>query len=118
MIEWANVGAVLSAVIVGGEAARRWVVKPVAEILERSRLRDEDWNGVPDRPGVPGRSGVMAVLGEHTDTLSTLNDFASDTNERVTRLETGRKESHAETVKMWSAIEAVAKRPPDPSEEP
>lgn len=112
MIDWGNVILEVGGVVVLAESARRWVVKPVAEILERSRHRDEDWNGVPDRPGVPGRPGVMTVLGEHSASMVTLNDFAADTNERVTRLEDDREAAHVEALKMWNAIEAVAKATP------
>lgn len=104
-VDWGQTAGVVVAGLALLEGARRWVVKPLQELLERARLRDEDWNGVPARPGVPGRPGVMAELGA-------LKTFASDTNERVTRLEVDRDKAHDEANRMWAAIEAVAKASP------
>lgn len=114
--DWGQIAAVVIAATAAEEFVRRRVVKPVAEILDRSRHRDEDWNGVPSRPGVPGRPGVMAVLGEHSADLSTLKTFASEAAVRFARLDDEKELAHEEALKMWAAIEAVAKsRPPEPA---
>lgn len=112
MIDWGNELIVIASAVAVGESARRWVVKPIAELLERSRLRDEDWNGVLGRPGVPGRPGVMAVLGEHSESLTTLKGFAAEAADRFVTLESDREAAHEEALKMWEAIKAVAQATP------
>lgn len=49
--------------IIGGAAAV--LRKPITAVRRVFRFLDnfrDDWDGVPDRPGVPGRSGVMVRL--------------------------------------------------------
>lgn len=45
------------------------VIKPMIEPL---RFIVEDWNGVPGRPGVEGRKGLMVRLADHDDVLAAI----------------------------------------------
>ena len=51
-------------VAVGGALAAiaKWVVIPVARMVRRVAQFLEDWLGEPERPGDPGRAGVMERL--------------------------------------------------------
>lgn len=50
-------------IAVGGAAAVVWrALRPVAQLVGRTNEFLDDWFGTPDRPGVPGRQGVMPRL--------------------------------------------------------
>ncbi len=53
----------VAAVAVAGQAALVWrTFRGVRRIVDRMDDLVDDWHGVPERPGVPGRLGVMARL--------------------------------------------------------
>ncbi|WP_200302215.1 hypothetical protein [Streptomyces adelaidensis] len=53
----------VAAVAVAGLAALAWrTFRGVRRIVDRMDDLVDDWHGVPERPGVPGRLGVMARL--------------------------------------------------------
>src|SRR5690242_12046728 len=52
-------------------AVLTWVKKKVSWVikkLEPISQMVEDWNGIPDRPGIPGRPSVMESIEEIRDT--------------------------------------------------
>jgi hypothetical protein len=68
---------IIIAGVVAGAVAGVWglIHKPVRAIKAAVEFLNEfqgDWRGVPDRPGVPGREGVMPRLSriEHEVTLN------------------------------------------------
>ena len=61
-----TVAAILSALAV----IWRMVVKPMRLLADRHGEFLDDWQGVPARPGVPERVGVMAHLALHDDVLA------------------------------------------------
>ena len=61
-----TVAAILSALAV----IWRMVVKPLRLLADRHGEFLDDWQGVPARPGVPERVGVMAHLALHDDVLA------------------------------------------------
>jgi HAMP domain-containing protein len=69
------------------EAIRRWLIEPIREILERSRIRDEDYYGTPARPGVPARPGIMQRL--QTIDAQVNNNGGSSMKDAVDRVELG-----------------------------
>ncbi len=67
---WEFLVAAATAVMAGGAVLRR--VWPFARAWAQFL---EDWNGEPDRPGVPGRQGVLARL--HTlEAVAAENGYA------------------------------------------
>jgi hypothetical protein len=61
----------IAAVAIAGGVALLWRVTRGARHLVR-RLDEfaDDWQGLPNRPGVPGHAGVMARLGAIEDRLA------------------------------------------------
>lgn len=85
-----DTGAITAAVGVivgvGGTLITTWQRwrKPIKDI----RLLAEDWHGEPDRPGVPGRPGVMVRLASieselHTNGGGTLRDAVQRTEQAI-----------------------------------
>lgn len=54
--------AAITAIAAALAAIVQWVLRPAGRFLKGLRTFLEDWNGEPDRPGVPGRPGVMAYI--------------------------------------------------------
>lgn len=67
--------AILTAIgVIGG--ALWWVIQ---KVLRPLAIVAEDWRGEPDRPGVPGRPGVMVQLAELRSQVSDVHSTqASD----------------------------------------
>ncbi|GIH27605.1 hypothetical protein Aph01nite_59150 [Acrocarpospora phusangensis] len=74
------------AVIVGGITALVVVRKSLKKLSDFM----DDWNGEPDRPGVPGRLGVMQRL-EAIESEVKIN-HGSSLKDAVNRIETGLNE--------------------------
>jgi len=79
--------------LLGGALAAiaRWGVRPVVGLIRQVREFLEDWRGEPDRPGVPGRRGVMERLERiewHVGNGSEprLRDVVNDTRAELARL--------------------------------
>lgn len=53
-------------VVLGGAGGILWKTlgSPLVKLMSRTNEFLDDWFGVPDRDGVPGRKGVMVRLGE------------------------------------------------------
>lgn len=68
------------------------IVKPMRALIDRAEVFWSDWAGVQDRPGVPGRKGVMERISAIEHELTTngggsLRDAVSRTEARAIRLE-------------------------------
>lgn len=108
-VDTTQVAAVLAFVAgVGSSAAVFWVrvVKPARTLIARAEEFWEDWSGVPDRPGVTGRPGVMLRLAgmearqtavEHelrTNGGDSLRDAVKRTETAVSRIEVQMAQAH------------------------
>lgn len=88
----AGFGAVIGAT---GMAAVLWskVIKPLRAVMKSLEQMFEDWNGVPRRPGVPARLGVMerfersdAIQAEQGAQLRTLAETQQEQGAQLARL--------------------------------
>lgn len=75
---WASIGAFLG-MVVTAVTAFTMIGRPVRKMMVGWRLMMEDWHGEADRPGVPGRPGIMVRMASfdhelRTNTGSTLRD--------------------------------------------
>lgn len=70
--DWGAFVGLLLAVI----ALLTWLLRPVFKFFRFLGEFRDDWKGEPERPGVPGRPGVM----------STLSDIRSDANALAARV--------------------------------
>lgn len=77
----------LGGVITTAGLAWTKVVRPLRATMERFRLFAEDWDGEPDRPGVPGRLGVMVRLATIEGELRP--DHGGSMRDSVNRIESG-----------------------------
>lgn len=55
--------------------------------LTRFRLMLVDWSGVPDRPGVPGRDGVMKQLEAHGKELTKQSGLLDEHTKQLSELQ-------------------------------
>lgn len=75
--------AILTAIgVIGG--ALWWVIQ---KVLRPLAIVAEDWRGEPDRPGVPGRPGVMVQLSELRSLLETERTARRALERRVAMVE-------------------------------
>lgn len=61
-----------------------WVIQ---KVLRPLAIVAEDWRGEPDRPGVPGRPGVMVQLADLRKLVGEESDARQDLTRRVLALE-------------------------------
>ncbi|WNI31499.1 hypothetical protein [Streptomyces sp. ITFR-6] len=66
VLVWGGVGSVVMA---AGAALWR-ITRGVLHMSRRVELFMDDWSGAEERPGVPGRPGVMARLGGFEDRMT------------------------------------------------
>jgi hypothetical protein len=62
---WDDISALATGIVILGAALAaltKWVIVPAAVSVKRWARFMSDWEGEEPRPGVPGRSGVMARL--------------------------------------------------------
>jgi hypothetical protein len=56
---------------IGAFVVKVWpVLKAIRKVSDRTRDMTDDWFGEADRPGVPGRPGVMVRLEQHDAQLA------------------------------------------------
>ena len=55
-----------------------WVRKRTKPVWEQFKTVLQDWNGVPDRPGVPGRRGVMPQLADVRQQMDEIRMIATE----------------------------------------
>lgn len=75
-----GVGLILGGIAVWWKKVRPWLVMV--------RVFFTDWFGVEDRPGVPGRKGVMPQLEAHGAELVKQSAQLEDHSDRLKRIET------------------------------
>ena len=66
-ITWQGIAAVLGGLLtVGAVTGLLWrvLIYPVTKLVGRTNEFFDDWFGVPERDGVPGRKGVMVRLSD------------------------------------------------------
>lgn len=52
--------AAVTAIAAAFGAVAKWIVLPIVKLLREFRQFLEDWNGEPERPGVPARPGLLS----------------------------------------------------------
>lgn len=112
--------AVAASIVILGSAVAalaKWVIVPAASAVRRWARFMSDWEGEEDRPGVPGRSGVMARLEsiEHKTERAEfhlgngnpvpMRNLVDEHGQQLVALK--------EQVEVLTAQQAIATNPPD-----
>lgn len=90
-------------------------LKPIGElsgIADHLKQIVEDHSGIPDRPGVPGRLGIMPAIAEVREDVTEIRTGLGDVIADVKRLDEGQKHTHRQNEAQSRRLGVVEKRLP------
>lgn len=111
-------GLAITATAAAVKAYKR--LKPIAELTGiAGALKQivEDHHGVPDRPGVPGRLGIMPAIAEVREDVTEMRTDLGDVKKDVKRLDDGQKHTHRQNeaqTRRLAVVERTIQARPEP----
>lgn len=90
-------------------------LKPIGELSAIAGVLKqivEDHHGIPDRPGVPGRLGIMPAIADVREDITEVRTDIASVKTDVKRLDTGQKHTHRQNEDQSRRLAVVEKRLP------